>query len=169
MKTTVVPAQITTVEDRIAGNFTIVQVILLVISLIIGAAIYSVLTPKLHFNTVKSVLMVLQFGLFAVLAFRIKGKIVADWLIILARYQVRPRRYIFTKNDPIYRDVVVKRVESEIVSEKEPIDQNAEPDKPLPLLEQIKIDRLFQNSSMSVSFKLHRKGGVDVSLKQVEN
>ncbi len=169
MKTTVVPAQITTVEDRVAGNFTLIQIVLLIIPMIIGASIYAMISPKLHFDSIKLILITMQLIIFGTLAFRIKGKIVADWLIILARYQARPRRYVFTKSDPIYRDIVIEKAKPEIVSEKETIDQKSEPDKSLSLLEQIKIDRLFQNDSMSVSFKLQRKGGVDVSLKQVEN
>lgn len=169
MKTTVVPAQITTVEDRVAGDFTLIQIVLLIIPMIVGASIYAMIAPKLHFDSIKLILIVLQLIIFSTLAFRIKGKIVADWLIILIRYQIRPRRYVFTKSDLIYRDIVIEKVETVTTGEEEPIDQKAEPDKPLPFLEQIKIDRLFQNDTMSVSFKLQRKGGVDVSLKQVEN
>ena len=33
MKTTVVPAQVTTVEDKIAGNLSFVQIIILIITI----------------------------------------------------------------------------------------------------------------------------------------
>lgn len=169
MKTTVVPAQITTVEDRVAGNFTLIQIVLLIIPMIIGASIYAIIAPKLHFDSLKLILITTQLILFGTLAFRIKGKIIADWLIILTRYAARPRRYVFTKSDPIYRDIVIEKTEPVAIPAEENAENKSKPINHLSLLEQIKIDRLFQNNATSISFKLQRKGGVDVSLKQIEN
>lgn len=46
MKTTVVPAQITTVEDKIAGSLTFTQIIMLVIPLLTSTAIYVLILPS---------------------------------------------------------------------------------------------------------------------------
>lgn len=99
MKTTVVPAQITTVEDKIAGSLNFIQIILLVFSLIVGTALYELISPRLHLTTFKIVLVVIQFSIFGSLALRYKGRIVAEWLIILLRFKARPRIYVFDKND----------------------------------------------------------------------
>jgi len=169
MKTVVVPAQITTVEDRIAGSLTFPQIILLVMPLVIGAGIYAVMSPKLHFATIKLAIIIIQYSIFGLLALRFNGKIVADWLIIYLRYAIRPRRYIFTKNDPIHRDIVVEDDKITVTSEEQIAEQDIKVSPALSLPEQIKIDRLFDNAAVSISFKLPKKGGIDVALKQAKN
>lgn len=99
MKTTVVPAQITTVEDKIAGSLNFIQILLLVFSLIIGTALYGLIPPKLHLSTIKIAMIIVQFTIFGTLAIRYRGRILADWLIIYLRYRARPRIYIFDKRD----------------------------------------------------------------------
>lgn len=167
MKTTVVPAQITTVEDKIAGTLTFPQIILLVSALIIGAAIYSGIPPKIHFTLVKISLIAFEWLFFGGLALRVRGKIVGDWLVLHLRFVVRPRLYVFTKNDLFGRDIIkeapAKAVEVKEDEAIERVNQDA-----LPLAERIKLDRLFDNPAFSVRFRLGRKGGLDVCLKPVE-
>jgi hypothetical protein len=163
MRTTVVPAQITTVEDRVAGNLTFVQVLLLIASLLLGSAIYLVLPPHRHPGTGKLVLIALEFLFLAGLALRIKGKIVADWLILYLRFASRPRIYVFTKNDPVFRDLVVeepKKVEKAKVAVK----KVAEVIPVLSLPEQDQIEKLLTNESLTLRFAFAKKGGIDVSL-----
>lgn len=166
MKTTVVPAQITTVEDRIAGSLTLPQITLMVISLVAGAGIYAVVPPKMHLGTIKLTLIIIQFAIFGILALRINGKIVADWLIIYSRYSMRPRRYIFTKNDLIYREIVAE--EKNIATEKtqKNISESKNIVKPLTLLEQRNLKKIFDNDSLTISFKPSKKGGMNVTLIQ---
>lgn len=169
MRTTVVPAQITTVEDRIAGSLTFPQIILLVAALVIGAGIYGIMAPKLHLGSIKLTLIIIQSAFFCVLALRFNGKILADWLIIYLRYCARPRRYIFTKNDLIHREIILGQEESSIAPEEEATNPISEKSRSLTLPEQIKIDQIFDNDALSVSFKMSKKGGVDVCLKQIES
>ena len=169
MKTTVVPAQITTVEDRVAGSFTLIQITLLTIPLVLGSAIFAVLIPRMHISPIKSVLIVSQLLFFCLLALRIGGKIVAEWLVVYLNYSLRPRRYIFSKNDPIYRDVITDEIEPEKAKNTELIQPEHERLLTPTFGNQLKFDRLFQSKSLRVSFKLAEKGGVDVSLQQVES
>lgn len=169
MRTTVVPAQITTVEDRVAGNFTFIQIVLLVIPLILGSAIYAVMSPKMHLGSAKMIVIGIQYFIFGVMALRINGKILADWLIIYLRYSIRPRRYIFTKNDLIHREIIFQENNQKSVPQKQGALNKAKKRQSLSILEQIKIDRIFNRDALSISFKLSKKGGVDVSLKQIEN
>jgi len=169
MKTTVVPAQITTVEDRIAGSLTFPQIILLVMALVVGAAIYGMMPPKLHLGSIKLILIIIQFAFFGTLALRFNGKIVGDWLIIYLRYSARPRRYIFTKNDLIHRDIIIEKEDPAIAHTKKEIANVSKQSKVLSLKEQIKIDQIFASGDMSVSFKMSKKGGLDVSLKKSES
>jgi len=45
MKTTTVPAQVTTVEDRLAGNLSLTQLLLLVCPVFVSCLIYVVFPP----------------------------------------------------------------------------------------------------------------------------
>ena len=161
MKSTVVPAQITTVEDKIAGSLTFIQIILLVFSLIIGTAFYGLISPKLHLSTIKTILMIGQFVIFGTLALRYKGRILADWLVIYLRYKARPRVYIYTKNDSLSREPLanilpvleVKPRVKAVTKKKSTKDEVA--DYPI-----------FENSGSIVSIKPSKKGGLDVVYRE---
>jgi hypothetical protein len=161
MKSTVVPAQITTVEDKIVGSLNFMQIILLVFSLIIGTAFYGLISPKLHLSTLKMILMIAQFTVFGLLALRYKGRILADWLVIILRYKARPRVYIFTKNDALSRELSLSKnlidVETEPakVSAKTKTKKNETIERPV-----------FENSGSIVSIKPSKKGGFDVEYQE---
>jgi len=163
MKSTVVPAQITTVEDKIAGSLNFIQIILLVFSLIIGTALYGLIPPKLHLSTLKIVLMIVQFAVFGSLALRYKGRILADWLVIYLRFKARPRIYIFTKNDSFSREQLTdtKLFQDEIkpagatISNKK-VKKNKLIDRPM-----------IENSGSVISIKPSKKGGFDVEYQEV--
>lgn len=165
MKTTVVPAQITTVEDKIAGSLTFVQIMLLVIPLIIGTTLYAIIPPKIHLTTLKLVLITLQFSFFGLLAIRIRGKILADWLITILRYSLRPRIYVFTKNDLLSRDIpeqealAVRNIATKVAD-------NAD-DKVVHPSHKINLKSIFDESMVAISVKPSKKGGIDVSLTKI--
>ncbi|MDO8669673.1 MAG: PrgI family protein [Candidatus Buchananbacteria bacterium] len=165
MRTTVVPAQITTVEDRIAGSLTFAQIVLLVIPLFISAAIYVIFPPKMHFGVTKLVFIGLQYLFFGGLAIRFRGKIVADWLIIYLRFLFRPRKYIFIKNDLTGRDSSMQMLSSSNVSKKPIKEKTKKTYETLAPSEETHINQLLENPSLSLSLKLAKKGGIDVSLK----
>lgn len=168
MKTTVVPAQITTVEDRIAGNLTFPQIVLLIIPLITSAAIYVVFPQKMHFSTAKIILIAFQFIFFCGLAIRFRGKILADWLVIYLRFMARPRRYVFTKNDMAARNGYIKLDEKLIVEEEKTEEKHFHIEE-LKTTERIQVDRLLENPELSLSFKIAKRGGIDVHLKPNKN
>lgn len=161
MKSTVVPAQITTVEDKIAGSLNFIQIILLVFSLIIGTAFYGLIPPKLHLSSLKIVLMIGEFAIFGLLALRYKGRILADWLVIYLRFKARPRIYIFTKNDPLSREqfadikIMQKEKTPLVATVKKRIKKNKLIDHPI-----------FENSGSIISIKPSKKGGFDVEYQE---
>lgn len=168
MKTTVVPAQITTVEDRIAGNFTFAQIFLMIIALIVGTLLYVFIPPRMHLGSIKLVLITLQFIIFGGLAFRINGKIVAEWLKIYSHYSKRPRRYVFTKNDEAgrYKPISLKIKESFI---EQPLRKKRVAIPGLAPSEESQLGRLLHNPTVTVSFELAKKGGIDVSLTPLKD
>ncbi len=168
MKTTVVPAQITTVEDRIAGNFTFAQIFLMIVALILGTVIYVVLPPRMHLGSLKLALIVFQFVVIGGLAIRINGKIVAEWLATYWRYSKRPQFYVFTKNDETGREKVpVAGKQEDIIAEPKKETKTVFPT--IPITEEVKVAGLLTNPSLTVSFELAKKGGIDVSLTPVKD
>lgn len=169
MRTTIIPAQITTVEDRIAGNFTFSQIVLLIIALLTSFATYAIVPERMHVGPIKLFLIGLQIIIFGGLALRFRGKILADWLIIYLRFKSRPRTYIFTKNDLTARDIQIAEHNNETpikqVTNKQKVAKNR---SILSLGEQTKINRLIEDVSLTISFKPSKKGGVDVELKPIK-
>ena len=163
MKTTVVPAQITTVEDKIAGSLNFIQIMLLIASLILGATIYGVIPPRIHLTTFKLVLIVLQFSLLGGLALRIKGKILAEWLTIIFKFLARPRIYIYSKKDLSQRTILTpKRLtpNDNSMTKSHNIDDSEERNQKM-------NDEYFDDSNVSISVKPGKKGGLDVSLHEI--
>ena len=162
MRSTVVPAQITTVEDRIAGNLTFTQIIMFVIPLVTSTTVYVLIPPQSQLGLFKLVLICIQILIFGILAIRIRGKILADWLIIYIKFKIRPRVYIFTKNDLNTREFI------NIENKKPPINKKQSNKKrnsltlSPPLPDQSKIDDLITNPRLKFRFGLSKKGGIDV-------
>lgn len=107
MRSTVIPAQVTTVEDTIAGNLTLTQIILLIMPVLLSTAVYAVLPERLALTTYKIPLIIFLFVVFVVLALRIKGRIVLSWLSVMAIYYFRPHIFVFNKNTVYTRDLVL--------------------------------------------------------------
>ena len=97
MKATVVPAQVTTVEDRIFANLGLSQVLLMLMVIIVCSAIYTLAPPTMEGATYKYFVMGSIALVCGILAIRIKGKIVALWLLVLLAYGLRPRYYVYDK------------------------------------------------------------------------
>lgn len=165
MKTTVVPAQITTVEDKIAGSLTLPQIVIMVMAMVIGSLIYAIITPKLHYGNVKMVLIVIELIFFGGLAFRVNGKIVGEWLVVILCFKTRPRRYVFTKNDVVYREITATDENLAISDHEEEAIEIEQETKYLTLKEKLNIEKIFEDDTLSISFKPSKKGGLDVALK----
>lgn len=107
MRSTVIPAQVTTVEDTIAGNLTLTQIILLIMPVLLSTTVYAVMPERLVLSTYKIPLIIILFAVFVVLALRIKGRIVLSWLSVMAIYYFRPHIFVFNKNTVYTRDLVL--------------------------------------------------------------
>lgn len=105
MRTTIIPAQVTTVEDTIAGNLNFTQILLLITSLFANTFVYVLVPERMKFNLLKVGLMAIIFAVFILLSLKIKGRIVLSWLTILVTYALRPHTFIFNKNTLFARDI----------------------------------------------------------------
>lgn len=161
MRTTIIPAQITTVEDKIAGNLNFTQLVLLVIPLIINCLVYTLLPERMHLNQYKVVFMLTSFFIFAVLAIRVRGKVLIHWLILIVQYNLRPKYYIFNKNDLSGRkiEITLGKKEADAKTTKVTITKEASSFSDLANLE-----KLLTTKTASIKFKPN-KGGIYVAVE----
>lgn len=152
MRTTVIPAQVTTVEDTIAGNLTLTQIILFILPVLFSTAIYAVLPVRMAFTAYKIPLIILVSLTFILLALRIKGRLVLNWITLLATYSLRPHLYVFNKNTLYFRELVVPKVKQK----KAVFIKKAKPAIEIPEQPEIDYESLLRNTDVNIRFT--RKG-----------
>jgi len=116
MRTTIIPAQITTVEDKIAGSLNMTQILILLFPVLWTALIYVLVYPVMKLSAFKLTLILLITLVCVILILRIKDKIIAEWLGVLLKYWLRPKYYLFNKNDLISRTVDMPDLPAELVT-----------------------------------------------------
>lgn len=168
MKVTVVPAQVTTVEDRIIGNLGFSQMMLLIVPVFVGAALFAILPPAMGSSVYKYTTMGILALVCCVLAIRIKGKILAFWLITILRYNLRPKFYLFNKNTTALREQYESKAaepkeDSSTVKTKKTISVPK-----LELREAVKVYATIDNPAAKLRFETTKKGGLHVRITEVE-
>lgn len=156
MRTTVIPAQITTVEDKIAANLNLTQIVLLLSSLFIATFIYATFPPKLVFSFYKLPLFFITFIACGTLALRIKGKVVLNWLFILAAYYLRPQYYIYNKNDLTTRDIQFFVKPAKVRSAKAKKAVEKEQAKKLSISDLVQMETILANPKTSFSMRFKK-------------
>jgi hypothetical protein len=170
MRTTVIPAQITTVEDKIAGNLNLTQILLLMVPVFWTTIVYSVFSPAMQLAWYKIPVVLIVSLISIALSLRIKGKVVLNWIIVLLRFNIRPRFYLFNKNDVFMRLVDLPVFEKKKVKlfKKSLAKKNAKTISPgFGFSELVKLENLIKNPKYTLSFKAGKKGGMHVAFKQV--
>ena len=170
MKMTVVPAQVTTVEDRIIGNLGFSQILLLIIPVFASAFIFGLFPPFMGGALYKYIIMASVALIFCILAIRIKGKIVANWIITISRYNIRPRYYLYNKNVTTHREEYPAKTDNQ---ESQKITEDR-PKKKLNL-QQLDIPttaRLLatiENPSANFRIEPGKKGNLHVRFTEIED
>lgn len=168
MRTTIIPAQITTVEDKIAGDLTIYQIFLLLLPIFFGGFLYISFPPYTQFVEYKIVMFLILSLISATLAVRVKEKMIISWGIVLLRFVARPKYFVFNKNDLFLREVIQK--------EKAPVIQQAltqnnvkvEKIQQLEDTEIYRLEQLMTQSNGDISFIFQKKGGINVSFSKIQ-
>lgn len=165
MKNTVIPAQITTVEDKIAGNLNLTQIMLLMLPVFWGIVLYAMIYPQMKISVTKIILAVIVFIVSSILAIRVKGKLIVNWLIVILKFNLRPKYYLFDKNDSYLREIylpvfktkkVVKTNKAKVTKKSIQITDEVETHK---------LNNLIKNQS--ISYKLDKGGAINVAFEQV--
>lgn len=169
MKTTVVPAQVTTVEDKIAGNLSFTQLLLLTTPVFMSGALFTLLPPFLGFSAFKLSVCGILFILCGILAIRIRGVIILNWLMIVFRYNLRPRYFLYDKNSSYLRPDLKLKQASKEAKKTEKIDlQPALIHNPISPRELFRVEAAVADPRSIFHFRTTRKGALRVFIKEIE-
>jgi hypothetical protein len=169
MKITVVPAQVTTVEDRVAGNLGFSQLALFALPVFGGALLYAILPPSMEYSLYKIIVVGAIAIISGILAIRIKGKIVLLWIVTLLRYNLRPRLYLFNKNINCYREDYPEP--PKVLTRK----SNAKKIRKFAVLpkltghEQARLYVSMDNPVNRLCFETNKKGGLNVRITEIQD
>ena len=171
MKRAIVPAQITTVEDRIVGGLTPYQLALLLLPLCTGFIAYALLPPNFHLVIYKLVGVIVLELIGATLAIRIKDRLLLFWLLIIGRYNARPRFYVYDKNDTFLRDLPTEQAapadEPEAVIVKDATQKPAaRPHLGLP--EIVKLEAIISDPRANLRFKAGKDGKLNAIITEIK-
>ncbi len=167
MKVTVVPAQVTTVEDKIMGSLSLSQLMILLLPVFVGAALFAVLPPAMESSLYKYILIGILALLCMVMAIRIKGKIVALWIITVLRYNLRPKYYLFNKNSTTHRQDYAD-IPPETETQAEATNKKHISIPKLELREAAYVLATIENPASNLRFETTKKGGLNVRLTEIE-
>jgi hypothetical protein len=169
MKSTTVPAQVTTVEDKIAGNLNLAQLLLLAASVFTGFALYIMVPPTMKFSIIKVILCLVVMLVFASLAIRVRGRILALWIGTMLRYNLRPRYYIFNKNESYLREAEIakadKQEKAEVAQTEETVRQ---PLLEIPMQKLVQLETAMADPTAQLAFETNKKGGLSVRITEIK-
>lgn len=171
MRTTVIPAQITTVEDKIAGNLNLTQIIILMVPVLWSTVVYSLFLPSMRLTWYKLPLVLIVLFACLILSLRIKGKVVFNWLFVLLRYNFRPKYYLYNKNDAYLRTIDLPVFEKKPLKlfKKAPVKKEATKVAPnFGINDLVRLESFIQDPKYTLSFKTGKKGGLYVGLQQIQ-
>lgn len=163
MRSTVIPAQITTVEDKIAGNFNLSQILLMMAPVIIATLLYTIIPTSMSFGKGKIIFTIISSIIFLTLAIRVKTKIIGEWLIVWLRFKLRPQVYVFDKNDSYLRPIyLAKKVEKKTVVK---LTKKTEFKEKISDEDRVRWQNIIEGRNRSLSFEFNKKGGLNVALE----
>lgn len=169
MRSTVVPAQVTTVEDRIMGSLGFSQLALLVLPVFVAAGIFVFLPPFMHGSIYKYVVIAFVAITMGILAIRIKGKIVLLWLVTIGRYNYRPKYYLFSKNTDEFRANPLVRLKPDKAKVKTVKQRSIIEVPKLALHDAAHVLETIQKQNSNLRFELNKKGGLRVRFSQIKD
>ncbi len=170
MRTRVIPAQITTVEDKIVGNLNIAQMLMLMAPVFFTTLVYTLFPPTMSFVLYKLIMSLIVFMVCTTLSLRIKGKVIANWLAVLLRYNLRAKYYIYNKNEVYLRTIYLPEIEKQQVKQKSRAlskKKVKEPSVILNIQDLVSVENIISNGDLDLRYKTGKKGGLNVAFEQI--
>jgi len=125
------------------------------------------LPPKMIFSWYKIGLSIIFTIFFITLAIRIKGRIIANWLVVLLTYNLRPKYYLFDKNDLTYREVIKPKFKKEVqkVTAKA-IKKHSIVNKPN-IHNVLQLNHFLDTVNFNLVYRTGKKGGLNVAFEKI--
>jgi len=147
MRVSIVPAEMTSIQDKIIGDLNMNQVILLSTPLIFTILVYLFIPPFSKLSLLKIIVCSISIISLAILSIKIDGKIFLEHLKILISFFNRPRIYLNTISE-IQPDIDIS-IENEIENN-------------IIILDREKIFNLKKKDKLI--FNLNKKGDLDAKV-----
>jgi hypothetical protein len=156
MRTTIIPAQITTVEDKIAGSLNMTQILILMFPVLWTAIVYLIFYPAMKLTLYKLPVISVVAVICVILILRIKDKIIAEWLGVLLKFRLRPKYYLFNKNNLTERTIDIPDLPVEFVAVKKTVKVSVKAkNTDIKLSDLIKLEN-FISSGKSVRYQFNK-------------
>jgi hypothetical protein len=168
MRQTIIPAQITTLEDKIAGNLNFTQISLLMIPIFLTLGAYAFMKPTMNLNPPKIAFILITALIFIVLSIRVKGKVILEWAIIYSRFSLRPSLYLFDKNDQCARELESVDLGNYAPLEKPSLNLIKTTRDPALIPVRLKLDQLLSNKGMGLKYTL-KEGSLHVAYSKIQS
>jgi hypothetical protein len=169
MRISIVPAQITTVEDKIAGNISVQQAMLLGVPVLFGFIIALVFPPSGQFVAYKIAIVTGLFVICGSLAIRIKDRIVAQWLKLFVIYSARPLHYVYDKNSTYLRSTEAEEAAvSDEVIDMQPINKPMVTSSNISPKEFVRLEQFATDTRAGMKFEVGKKGELNVRITEVK-
>lgn len=166
MRTTIIPAQITTVEDKIAGNLTFTQMVLFLLPVIWMGVVYVLFSPAMHFSFYKIPFILLCTLVCFTLALKIRGKLILNWVHLIVTFNVRPAYFVFNKNEAYLRTLDGAAFEKKPILNFPALTGTSLKKKTTPhtdVPEWMRLEEVMRNHNLS--FKSNKRGGFNVHVE----
>lgn len=155
MRTTIIPAQITTVEDKVAGSLNMTQVLILMTPILWTAIVYILLMPSMKLTSLKLVLIIISTTISGILALRIKDKIVAEWLGVLLKYRLRPKYWLYNKNDTTNRTIDIPDIPDIALVSRKLSKKNVSKHKTeINISDLVRFEQLIESGKVAVRYQM---------------
>lgn len=168
MRVSIVPAQITTVEDKIAGNISVQQAMLLGIPILFGFIIALTFPPSGQFVAYKMAIVLVLFVICGSLAIRIKDRIVAQWLKLFAIYCARPLHHVYDKNSTYLRDIDTVEAVTEEAIDIQPVKKPSVITNTISPKEFVRLEQFATDIRAGMKFEVGKKGELNVRITEVK-
>lgn len=167
MKVAIVPAQVTTIEDKVAGGLGLKQLVLLVAPVFLSGVLYSLAPPSFTLVAYKLILMAVLGISIGSLAIRFKGMLLLQWVVVLTRYMSRPQYYVYDKNSSAARRTHDAQQPELIEVSEEELPQHT-PSPAIPVHERVVLESLINEPGARLHFQTDKKGKLRVAISKAE-
>lgn len=166
-RSAIVPAQITTVEDKVFANLSFIQVALLGVPLLIGLAVTLFCLPFMKLAAYKVVIdaLLLIPSLFAI---RRGDELLIYKLVRRVQFNRRARYFTFDKSDGYLRSSDEKQdlsVAVEAVKEEEIIAQDV---PEIPIADRVRLEAIMRDPQAGLRYVVGKNGRLDVIIQEVK-